>query len=268
MSYLLQSNRKKKPGKVAFLSFIFLALVLFALNTVLGGSLSSLARVPAELAWSARASVLTGVQPIETALRTKQSLVLENANLQKRIRELELYALNNQIVVTENTQLRRLLGVDSGDSIQAGILATVHSAGGVVPFGVLLAKNETRASVAVGSIAYADDTIAIGRVVQSSGEGSVAVELFSAPSVETRVMLVDEERPVAFTLVGNSLGNLVAQVARDADVREGDVLVLRSNPRAVVGVVGSVETTATEAFQTVRVRTPVNLSTLQYIRLR
>ena len=260
-------NNRRRPRRISLLvAFVVFGVLLFGINTFTNGSVAALVRAPVAAVWSAENSVSDGARSIQVALTSKEAVHAENKVLRERIEELELYAINNMVLKSENDELRALLGVESEQRFQ-GILARILSDGGVLPYGTISISRETQAPYVVGSYVYGANNVVIGRIDHVAGT-SALVRLLSAPGEETKVVIGRDDRLTAAVLVGHGYGNFVLEIARDADIREDDPVVLLGEERSLVGFVGAIETVATDAFQTVRVRTPLNLDTIRFVRVR
>ena len=243
-----------------------LIVALFALNDALGGAIADSARTSAgALRYAQRALASVGAYT-GGVFERKRTLLRERDALKARVRELELYALNNMVLASENAELRALLGADADSGGTRGTLARVLSRGGSVPYGTVLLALEAATTPEVGAPVFGAHEVVIGHVARAS-DTTALVRLIAAPGEETPVFIGVDDTLTPATLTGVGSGNMVADVPRDAAVAVGDPVMLADGARALVGVVGSIETKPADARKTVRVRTPLNLATLRFVRV-
>ncbi|QSH39498.1 rod shape-determining protein MreC [Candidatus Kaiserbacteria bacterium] len=267
MNFHLQNNRHNSGAKKkVFVAFVFLAVVLFGVDYVTKGSVANVARTPVQVVSSANTMIGSAIVSVQQAFARKTTLQRDQDRLKERIAELELYALNNLVLVAENEELRALLG-EEDTVLHTGILANVLSRGGMYPYGTLIISRGADTQYSVGSLVFGKGNILIGKI-EEIGKTNATVRLLSAPAERTTVLVGSGERLTELTVQGIGNGNMVAEVARDADIRSGDPVVLASRETVIVGDVQDIETKSTDAFQRIRVRTPINLHTLRFVRVR
>ncbi len=267
MNSLLQNKKDKKPAKEKlFFGFSIVIVLLFTVNFFTSGSISNVVRTPAASLWGIEGVFGNTLSTWNTALASKKALQQEMRILKERVRELELYSLNNLILVTENEELRKLLaGTSSHTNI--GILAQVISRGGENPYGTIVVANSGSAPLAVGSLVFGASNVVIGSITESNKK-SALVTLFSAAGEETQVLIGSGESVTQALLVGTGNGNMTTKIPRDVPIQINDPIILVTEGSALVGFIGDIETKPTDAFQHVRVRTPLNLETIRFTRVR
>lgn len=267
MNFHLQNNRQGKSTrkKKFFVSFVVLAVVLFGVNFFTKGLLSSVARTPAAALWSTSGVLGDSITTLKHSFVQKEALRNERDILKERVNELEIYALNNLVLASENEELRKLLG-NKKEALNQGILARVLSRGGSLPYGTILISREEPATYTVGALAIGEHNTVLGTIAEV-GTNNAMVRLLSAPGERTQVLIGADERITSASIRGRGNGNMIAEVARDADIRVDDPVVLFGKETLLVGFVGDIETQATDAFQIVRVRTPLNLETVRFLRI-
>jgi len=268
MNFPLQ-NKRPKPARIkkGLIAITILSLLFFAINYISNGQLAQLMRVPATALVGVKATLEGVASQMQGTLTPKKALLNEREALKARVRELELYALNNMILASENEELRRLLGSEA-HAINQGVLARVVSYGGSFPYGTMLIELESVAtSPSIGATVFGEFNTVVGRVTEA-GRSTAVVQLVSAPNQEIQVLIGTEDNLVPATLRGVGGGNMVTDIARDAEIKVGDPVVLTGGDRALVGYVGGIETKPTDALQIVRVRTPLNFETLRFVRIK
>lgn len=267
MNFHPQNSRQGKSTrrKKFFVSFIVLAVVLFGVNFFTKGSLSNVVRTPAAALWGTGGVLGDSITTLKHSFIQKETLRNERDALTERVNELEIYALNNLILASENEELRKLLG-NKKESLNQGILARVLSRGGALPYGTMLISREEPAAYTVGALALGEHNAVLGTIAEV-GVNNAIVRLLSAPGERTQVLIGSGERITSVSVKGRGNGNMIAEVARDADIRVDDPVVLFGKETLLVGFVGDIETQATDAFQVVRVRSPLNLETVRFLRI-
>lgn len=267
MSFPLQNRKiKKTPAKKLFVGVVLIVLFLFGINYVSGGFVSSVIRTPALALWGAQTAVNDTLDSTKNSIISKETLLKERDLLKERVRDLELYALNNLVLVAENRELQKLLGSENV-SRRSGTLARVVSHGGEFPYGSIAIQSESGVPLQVGAPVFGAQNIILG-FVSRDDFGKELITLLSAPQVETQVLIGTDERITQALVVGSGNGNMTAKIPRDADIRVDDPVVLFVGETALVGFVGVVEMEPTDAFQLVRVRTPLNIGTIRFVHVR
>ncbi len=236
--------------------------LMFGVNALLDGRLSSLVRLPAAPLQGLDASLTAAVGNARAVLSRNDVVIRERDVLRERVRELEIYALNNQVLKAENEALRRLLGDTPEDG--TGIAVRVLTRGGIAPYGVLTIAQPESTTLSVGARVFGAHGVGIG-VVTDTFPTYAQVELFSQPQRSTDVLIQSGDTTTPTTVTGTGSGNFVARVPRDVTVQVGDAVVLAQDSRIVIGMVGDVTVTPADAFKTVRIRVPLNLATLRFV---
>lgn len=201
---------------------------------------------------------------------SKRSLSEENENLRARIAMLERDLLGYNLAVSENIDLKRMLGREGeGEIILAGVLGRSRD----LPVDVLHVDAGEVRGVRVDALALAGFTdehstsqptvhVAAGRVVEAFPKIS-KVELFSSVGVKTEIFLGPEN--IAVLIAGAGGGMFTAELPKDLDIRKGDTAALPGIEGYFVAVVEEVEVDISEAFQLVYLRTPFNPNELRYV---
>lgn len=262
------SARGARRGAKALL-LIAAAAVVFGVNHVTDGAVATAVRTPAASVLSTEGALGEYARELTGFITTRQALIHERDALRARVAELELYAINNMALLYENQELRALFG-DASDTRVRGERAAILSRGGEMPYGTVLISRSAASRFGVGAHVYASGGVAIG-TVSEVGSGHALVTLFTAPGQETPVILgvAHGDDTIAGTLTGLGSGTMTIAIPRDAAVSvHAPVLLQNTEETTVVGVIGSIEEESVSAFQTLRVRTPVNLHTLRFVEVR
>ncbi|MAZ67476.1 hypothetical protein CL652_01760 [bacterium] len=267
MNFHRLNKHQKRPlgGKILPAFFIFV-LLLFTANYFGNGAIATIARNAATVILGTSVTLKDAADYAQDSLTQKDALLQEREALKTRIRELELYALNNLVLVSENEELRKLLGADK-QRLGRGTLARVISSGGSFPYGTILVSFEAPVAPSIGSVVFGEYDTVVGTVAEFGGN-TATVKLTSAPGQKTNVLIGSGEAMLSATIQGVGNGNMITEIARDATVTVGDPVVLYGTESGLVGYVGSVETKPTDALKLVRVRTPLTLDTLRFVRVQ
>ncbi|MBL4644527.1 MAG: hypothetical protein JKX80_01535 [Candidatus Pacebacteria bacterium] len=267
MNFHLQNKKKTKSlGKKFFLGFTVLIVLLLLINILTNGFIANSMRGATLALWKVNGNIQDSLDSVHNSAISREALLKERDLLKERVRDLELYALNNLVLVSENIELQNLLG-NENVHLRNGVLARVISRGGEVPYGTITIASASGVPFISGSLVFGAQNVLIGSLTGGEASSSL-VTLVSASDLETLVLIGTDERITQVTLVGTGNGNMTAKIPRDADIRVNDPVVLFAEETALVGLVGDIEMKPTDAFQLVRVRTPLNLSTIRFVRVR
>ncbi|HVS80036.1 MAG TPA: rod shape-determining protein MreC [Candidatus Paceibacterota bacterium] len=262
MNYRLRdSSTKKKSRKVPLIILAAVVLALVA-TRVFAPAFSSraIAAIFAPIMRSgdtlARDAAASG-----DALKSKSDLIAENAELKS-----ELQAAQDELAVsrdleTENGELRDLLGLVRATKETP---ALVLSKPPLSPYDSLVIEIGSQYQVAAGDRVYADGDILLGEVAEADGP-TAKVRLYS--NAGTEIDAVIERTGVPQKVVGAGGGNFSIKAPKEVDVKAGDVLVVPSLGRKVLGVVKQVDSEPTDAFQQVLIKSPVNIFQLKWVTI-
>lgn len=263
--HLRNRDQRRGVAKKAFAFFVVVISFLFVTNYFTEGNVAQIMRKPITIVSGTNSMLGSATDSVSRIVTSKEALQNENKDLKKRIIELELYAINNMVLSSENEELRKLLGSEK-NSFNNGILAPVLSIAGSYPYGVLVISQDAHTVFSVGSLVFAEQNIVLGKI-EDVATNNAHVRLLSAPGESTQALIGLHGNMTDATLQGLGNGNMLAKVARDVAVIIGDPVVLLDRETAIVGYVQSIETKPTDAFQYIRVRTPVNISTIKFVRV-
>lgn len=192
--------------------------------------------------------------------RAKQSLINENATLKTTLAEAEAELLDRRVLVQENDQLRRLMGRETSPQ---GILAEVLASAGYAPYDTLILDVGEHNHIRVGDRVVADDASIVGTITNVYATTAKAT-LFSSSGMQVDGVLAGSD--IFVTVVGQGGGMFAILLPRDTPLSIGDVVLAPGTSR-VLGVVGSISMGTTDPFKKVLVRSPINPSTLRFVRV-
>lgn len=178
---------------------------------------------------------------LEDLSRQVEELRNENLALQARLRD---------------------VGAERSVPSESGLLSAVLARPPVSPYDVLVVDRGASDGAADGMIAYAQG-VPVGTVSEIS-ERSSRVLLYSAPERITEGWIGESRQPV--TLIGAGSGAFEADVARELEVAEGELVYVP--PGALpLGRVERIESHASSPRKTLRIKPLVNPLTLTWVRL-
>jgi cell shape-determining protein MreC len=195
-------------------------------------------------------------------LKTKAQLQFENAALLAQVQSLKGDRVRLVLLAQENEELKGVLG-RKGEK-ETMTIAAVLAKPPQSLYDTLIIDGGTDHGFAVGDMVVAGGYIALGTIVEVSA--SVAkVKLYSMPGERLTVTL--GAKNISIDAFGQGAGNFTAEVPRDALVVEGDLVTFPSINTKVVGQVSKTILRASDSFQSVYFRLPVNVSELRWVEV-
>jgi rod shape-determining protein MreC len=247
------THSRKKSRLVAT---TILVVVLFLIDVISGGKLRASVRVFGSMisTWSGQAgATFTG----SGFFTSRAALESQNRTLSEQVAQLQGRAAALSAVQEENDQLRAIVHLAAKSP---GVTAPVVSSLEASPYGTFLIGAGSQDGIAVGNLVLSEDGFVIGRVNDTSARQSLVSELF-APNATVSATV----NAVPISLSGQGGGNARANVLRSAAIAIGDIAIAPGLGERPVGIVGQVASSSASASQDVYVRTPLNLSSLQFV---
>lgn len=192
--------------------------------------------------FASKAALIAKIDELEHALGAQAALVEQSAMLEQ-----------------ENEALKAQFGRSPA---KEGTLARVVAAPRRSFYDTLVIDAGSDEGVAVGAIAYAFDSIALGSVASVDAHRAV-VELFSAPARETAGTAEGSETTI--TLIGRGGGEYEVRMPRDMHFTIGELVSYQSIDSAVLAKVEKIVTDPRDPFQRLLAKAPVNLSALKFV---
>lgn len=231
-------------------------LVLVSVQRIVGSALSY---VTAPLL-SVRHYFDTSTSALPAFVRDRNALLAEINGLQQ---ELENQKGTQDVLAAidrENEELRALLGATDASTILAGVIARPPMS----PYDTVVIDKGASDGIVIGAPVYYGAGMVLGYVQSAYAHHSI-ITLFSSPDVTTTVYVFG---PNIFTTARGEGGGVVRlSVPQGIHVAEGDVAVLPSITRGVLGTVYSVESVSTEPDQHAFVTLDVPLQSLRVVRV-
>ncbi len=236
---------------------LLVSVAAFGFDTLSGGIVRSYVRTVSSVAMRAASATVTTLD-VGGFLSSRRSLTNEIASLKSEIAQRDEAAARFQSLQDENTALQDMAHL--ADVHQGGITVRVLSSFRASPYGTFVIQAGKSDGLAIGNAVLSPGGFIIGMVSDADAHTATVKELF-APS--NTVQLTAEN--VAFAADGRGGGNARAEIPRDAKVAVGDVVKAHELGGMPAGVIGSIESASSSATQTLFIRLPVNLDTLQFV---
>ncbi len=259
INYRRQHNNKRNLSRA-----LFILLLLSAVTAILysAGLLSKITQSIYTKSSSISTSIESITDNIINIFTPKSEVVKENQKLRTQLQELQITALYNKSLLSENSDLHKLLNnqISDQDGQKSGVLARIISYRDI-PYGTILAKTESENSVAVGDwVNFGNWTI--GKVAKVN-ESIILITLLTNSGDAYDVVVGDWTG----TLLGRSNGIGKIILPRTEAVEIGMSVSLPSANGLIIGFVESIDRSDENSMQTVLVRTPLNLDTLRFVTI-
>ena len=252
-------QRSKQTFRRAFGVAAFVVIVaLFATRARMPRLFSAIANTAAHpFLVAARAFSSAGVETV-SFLRSKTSLLEENAALREDNLSLKLALVDARRVTAENEQLAALRTDVPSDLVPAGVLLRPP----VTMYDTLIIDAGSAAGVAKGNPVLVASGVVVGSVEDVFSRTSRVV-LFSSPG--TTLSVVFSGTGIAAEARGRGAGNFEVRLPRDISVISGDVVALPGISGGTLGVVSTIIAEEADSFQRVLFKSPVSLSELSFV---
>lgn len=192
---------------------------------------------------------------------SKKGLIEENQHLRE---QLDLYKgklLSFRSVQNENKELRELLAVI--DEQEHFMTTRILSKPSQSAYNTMTIKGGAENGMEIGDVITAFGTVVLGEVIEVYKKTS-KVRLYSSPGVITKTVVTSEG--LFINAEGNGSGNFALQLPRDLEIETGtQILDVRTNM-----LLGSVQASLfdpREPFQTILVRSPINVQHLWWVEV-
>lgn len=255
MNLSLLSDKRRVSKRLIFAT-VAVAMVLVA-DYVSGGAFRGVVRVTHGVVWDAASGI--GLSTFGSGyFASKGVLKAENEAFRKRIATLEIELASVEALKLENTRLSELTRLaENAQGSAARITSSLRSS----PYGTFLVGAGSADGIAVGDIVMVggERSVVIGEIAEVYGKSSLVREIF-APGASVEGIVGDAE----LTLLGRGGGNARAQAPRALALSPGDAVTSREF-RGLIGTIGAISPETASAFATIYVRTPVNMSELDFV---
>lgn len=188
---------------------------------------------------------------------TRARLAGLNQELQAEVERYREQDAAYQALKAENDQLALLAHLAQDNT---GTTTAIVSSFRSSPYGTFLIGAGAQEGINHDSIVLDDLGFVVGRVTDVSTHTSLVTQLLSpGKSVDALI----NEHPATFTGAGG--GNARAQVPRDIAVEVGNIVTSGDVGGRRIGIVGKVESESADAYSTVYMRLPQNVSSMRFV---
>lgn len=234
-------HHSSRQRSVIIIGVVVVALVvIFVLRTVLGSMFAyAVSPLLNMRVWIAES---TGTIPMY--LRDRDALIGEIRLLNDERTTFKDAVERAAVLTKENEELRALLG--RPDTAESRIAAGVMTRPPFIPYDTLLIDAGSRDGIHEGAVVYYRDDRAIG-VVHRTFAGSALITPFSTPGIETTVYVVGPD--IYTTAYGEGDGVVRVSVPQGVEIKEGDVVLMPSLNRGIIGTINSIQSIEAEPEQ-------------------
>ncbi|KKR62924.1 hypothetical protein A2643_01420 [Candidatus Nomurabacteria bacterium RIFCSPHIGHO2_01_FULL_39_220] len=268
MSYLLDKKIQRKKILYAVFSAIIL-LVLFYFRFGLWNGLAYFSHTVFRPILIFGNNVGGKLNSARSYFASKNSLYLENQNLQSKITENEARMSNYNSLLYENENLKEIL--DRKDEKTKVVLGSILSKPNQSPYDTLVLDIGADLGIKSGERVLALGNVLIGRIANIYHNSSKVI-LFSSNGEKTQVVVVEKNLPagrqgVFLELVGRGGGNFEMIMPRDLKLEKGDQVVLPGIIPYVVGIVETIISDPRDPFVKALLTSPVNIQELKFVEV-
>lgn len=236
-------------------------MVLFLVVRVpVPATLSDVGHAATAPLWKARESVRATVVATYESLEGTEALVSDNAALRNELSIMRRENFAARGLERENARLKALLGRGNENPVTAAVINDERYA----PHDSFVLDRGSAQGVEEGMVVTTAEGVALGTIVRVLTESSVASQ-FSAPDLETSVVVEASSTSLQVPFTGQGAGTLVFRAPRDLAIHEGDLLTLPSFNSYPLGEVVFIDSAPEEAHKTVYARQSVRPSEVRYV---
>lgn len=244
-------------GGVVFVTVILVAVQILGFMDVQG--LSQRFVFPL---WSSKNNTSTVlISVFIESLKGNRRLVEENDRLRSTIESNETLSLQNRMLSDENKVLHSLLGRSRFSSL---VLAPVLRTPPGTFYDTLLVDVGKETGIQPGNRVVVNGNIVIGTLSEINGRVGMVV-LFSTPGIETEVFLGTSTAHISAR--GQGGGNFIAEVPRELEVHEGDLITLPGYPTLLFSTIEKIESNPSDPFQSIFFQNIVNVNKLSFVQI-
>ncbi|MEK7614052.1 MAG: rod shape-determining protein MreC [Patescibacteria group bacterium] len=254
-----RDNESKKRRIGIFLLIVVIALFFLYQGKILPAVFDKTQNLAASVFGAGTVAEESVKKGALAAFSFKKSLVSENEILKAKINEYEAKILERDALSAENSELKALLGRGDKEKI---ILANILAKPNQSPYDTLVLDIGSDNGISAGNLVLAYGSVVIGEIRETTANVSKAV-LFSSYGEEHRGILSGKNIPVK--LLGRGGGNFMAEFPRGVLIEKEDIVISLGISPHVFGSVESVFSDPRDPYQSVLVRSPVNIYELRFV---
>ncbi len=268
MSYLLDKKiKRKKFFSVVFFVIIFLFLFYFRLSIFNNLSYASHKIFRPVLIFGNNLS--EKFFSFGSFFISKNSLYLQNQNLQSQLNEERAKMSNYNSLLEDNASLKEIL--NRKDVKTNMVLSVILSKPNQSPFDTLIIDAGIKQGLQIGNMVFAFGNVPIGRVGLVY-ENSSKVILFSNVGEKTQAMIsgklaLSTGENIFLELIGRGGGNFEMILPRDFTPAKGDQVILPSINSYVFAIVETIISDPRDSFTKALLVSPVNIQELKFVEV-
>ena len=212
--------------------------------------------------WNLKKNIIESLLNNSEILKSKKSLISENNLLKEQINKTEKDNLVLDLIKKENEDLKNILNRKSDKNNY--ILCSVLVKPFLSAYDTLIIDVGSKNSIKVGSKVLADGIYFIGYISEVY-ENTSKVILYSSYGEKIPVLI--GQNNVEKEAFGIGSGNFKVEMPRELDVKEGDNITIPSISTNIFGIVEKIQFKATDSFQNVFFKSPVNIFELKWVEV-
>lgn len=249
----LHSSRKSVLWGIGFV--VGALFVLFAGR----GIIASIGEVLVSPLYAVRGWFSEGTGAIPSYFRDRNTLTSEIESLQGELRAKQSLEDTVRVLESENNILRSLGGAEgTAPRIMAGIVARPP----FVPYDAVLLDRGEKDGIKQGAVMYSETGYAIGMIQQLFQDSSIGV-LFSTSGIETTAYILGPN--IYTTAYGEGGGVIRVSVPQDITLTEGDIVLLPSLERGMLGKISIIRSEASEPEKNGFIAGDIPLQSLRFV---
>lgn len=257
-------NRSKETKRRTLLLAVGIFLIVFVLGrTGAVGALSGFSIAVAKPFLAVGRAVQTGGHTVVILFKTKKQLANEVTSLKTLIADTEADVLLSSAAQKENEELKATLG--RMQSVHEYLFARVLMKPNQSPYDTIVLDVGERDGVHVGDQVFADGIVHIGKIFDVDARTSKAL-LYSAPGEKTLARL--PASGIDVELIGRGGGSFSVALSRDVVIAEDEAVVIPDLYSTLIGRVVRSVTDDRDPSQTVYVKSPINIQSLDFVEVR
>ena len=261
MSYLVDKKIQRKKFSQIALGIVVLAILFYFRSGVFDG-LSYMTEKIFHPVLVAEDSLGEKFKSFGSYFVSKNSLYLQNQNLQEEVAADDARMANYDSIVADDAGLKEILG-RINPKINM-ILAAILSKPNQSAYDTLVIDAGTSEGVKVGDKVFAIGSVPIGRV-DIVYDNSSKVILFSNPGEQTEAVISGKN--VFMELVGRGGGNFEMIMPKDLILQQGDQVVMPGINPYVLAIVQTIISDPRDPFTKALLTSPVNIQEIKFVEV-
>ena len=265
MSNYLLHHKEKGPklfNKV-FVGILLLIGVFFTFRIFIPNYITNTAQFVSAPFWKAKNSSIEGVLNSSQLLRSKRSLIFENNELKRQIKETEFKLLETNFLIQENESLKEIFNRKTFDSEKI-ILSAVLARPNVSPYDTFIIDIGQSFEIEKGDNVYVSGNIFIGKIDEVYKNTST-VKLFSSSGEITPISIGVQN--ISANAEGRGGGNFIVELPRGSGVEKGDIVTIPNIDTKLFALVEEIEANPSDPFITILFKNPVNMNDVKWVQV-